>query len=154
MKTFQNMKFKTFQGNTLSYVSHETEHQLTQDIKLNMNSVYFKRKFCILTGICSWKLLRRRRTKFRTLFRRENSPKLLSLPFFRRLPFPISRASVSGFIGAAENTMSISSVFELTLVDDVILLVGDASGDSMSVRAELSETANGAEKERKIGLLI
>lgn len=143
------MKFKTFQGNTLSYVSHETEHQLTQDIKLNMNSVYFKRKFCILTGICSWKLLRRRRTKFRTLFRRENSPKLLSLPFFRRLPFPVSE-----FIGAAENTMSISSVFELTLVDDVILLVGDASGDSMSVRAELSETANGAEKERKIGLLI
>lgn len=50
--------------------------------------------------------------------------------------------------------MSISSVFELTLVDDVILLVGDASGDSVSVRAELSETANGAEKERKIGLLI
>lgn len=134
--------------------TYETEHQLTQDIKLNINSVYFRRKFCILTGICSWKLLRRRRTKFRTLFRRENSPEPLSLPLFRRRPFPISRAPVSEFIGAAENTMSISSVFELTLVGDVILLVGDASGDSMSVRAELSETANGAGRERKIGLLI
>lgn len=49
--------------------------------------------------------------------------------------------------------MSISSVvwFGLTLGDDVILLFcndGDASGDSMSVKAELSETARGAGKER------
>lgn len=85
------------------------------------------------------------------LFRFEGSRGVFSIVFGLCFTLPKSfESSVSEFKEFI-CTISISSVFELSFdVDFLIFFVmeGDTSGDSVSVRAELSETAKGAAKKQ------
>jgi hypothetical protein len=145
MKLFMKIGYKPRATN----IKQSVKNPLTHDKKLKTNKMYFRTKFCILIGICSWKLLRRRRTIYRILFLLEESLWLLPLVFGLCFTVPKSFKSSVSEPKDFMFTISISSMSELSTDVDFLaffVLAGDTSGVSVSVRAELSETANGAAK--------